>query len=124
MSKPRTPRLLPNEKKLLEQLGYQIKMARLRRELSAKLVSERARISRATLVAIEKGSPSVAMGYYIAVLHALGGLDKDILLVAQDDKLGRTMQDLNLVVKKRVRDNEWNPKRKKYTFGSIIEIHL
>ncbi|MBQ7995297.1 MAG: transcriptional regulator [Bacilli bacterium] len=106
MSNPRTPRLLPNEKKLLEQLGYQIKMARLRRELSAKLVSERARISRATLVAIEKGSPSVAMGYYIAVLHALGGLDKDILLVAQDDKLGRTIQDLNLVVKKRVRDNE------------------
>ena len=63
--------LFPDTIKILEQMGEQIKLARLRRNLSVELVSERANISRATLWAIEKGSPSVAIGYYAAVLHAL-----------------------------------------------------
>ena len=54
----------------------QIKKARLRRNLSVELVAERAGISRATLWAVEKGTPSVSMGTYAAVLHALGGMDK------------------------------------------------
>jgi transcriptional regulator with XRE-family HTH domain len=83
-------------------MGEQIKYARLRRKLSAELIAERAGISRATLWAIEKGSPSVAMGYYAAVLHSLNRLDKDLLLVAKDDELGRKLQDLNLPVRKRV----------------------
>lgn len=95
--------LLPDEIKILKQLGEQIKLARLRRGLSASLIAERANISRATLVEIEKGSPSVAIGYYVAVLHGLNGLDKDLLLVAKDDELGRTIQDLNLKIKKRIR---------------------
>ncbi len=95
--------LLPDTLEILEKMGLQIKYARLRRKLSAELVAERAGISRATLVAIEKGAPSVAIGCYAAVLHALNYMDKDLLLVAQDDILGRTLQDLNLTVKKRVR---------------------
>jgi len=95
--------LLPDTLEILEKMGLQIKYARLRRKLSAELVAERAGISRATLVAIEKGAPSVAIGCYAAVLHALNYMDKDLLLVAQDDVLGRTLQDLNLTVKKRVR---------------------
>ena len=51
---------------------------------------------------MEKGDPSVAMGIYAAVLHALNNLDKDLLLVAKDDELGRQLQDLNLMPKKRV----------------------
>ena len=99
--------LFPNTIKILEQMGEQIKLARLRRNLSVELVSERANISRGTLWAIEKGSPSVAIGYYAAVLHALNNMDKDFLLVAQDDKLGRTLQDLNLPIRRRA------PKKKK-----------
>ena len=56
--------LLPETQNILEQMGLQIKYARLRRKLSAALVAERAGISRATLVSVEKGSPSVAMGCY------------------------------------------------------------
>lgn len=93
--------LLPETEKILEQMGRQIKYARLRRKLTSELVAERAGISRATLVSIEKGSPSVAMGCYAAVLHALNYMDKDLLLVAKDDELGRKLQDLDLPVRQR-----------------------
>ena len=95
--------LLPETLNILEQMGLQIKYARLRRKISAEIVAERAGISRATLCAIEKGSPSVAMGCYAAVLHALNYMGKDLLLVAKDDELGRKLQDLDLHVQKRVR---------------------
>ena len=88
--------VLPQTQKLLTQMGEQIRLARLRRHLPSELVAERAFISRATLTAIEKGSPSVSLGAYAAVLHALGGLEKDLLLVAKDDELGRKLQDLDL----------------------------
>ena len=86
---------------ILEQMGEQIKLARLRRRLSTELVAERAGISRATLWNVEKGSPSVAIGIYAAVLHALGNMDNDFLLVAKDDEFGRTLQDLELPVRRR-----------------------
>ena len=91
----------PKTAEILEQMGEQIKFARLRRRLSAELVAERAGISRATLWNVEKGSPSVAIGIYAAVLHALGNMDSDFLLVAKDDELGRTLQDLELPVRRR-----------------------
>jgi transcriptional regulator with XRE-family HTH domain len=81
-------------------MGEQIKLARLRRELPVTLVAERAGISRATLWAIEKGSPSVSMGAYVQVLLAIGLVD-DLLLIAKDDVLGRTLQDMKLPVGKR-----------------------
>ena len=58
-------------------------------------------MSRQTVTAIEKGSASVAMGAYAAVLHALGGLEQDLLLIAKDDELGRKLQDLDLPQRKR-----------------------
>jgi transcriptional regulator with XRE-family HTH domain len=82
-------------------MGEQIKLARLRRRLSVSLVAERAGISRATLWSIEKGSPSVSIGAYAAVLHALNNMDPDLLLVAKDDELGRKLQDLDLPVRAR-----------------------
>lgn len=94
--------LLPETQKILEQMGQQIKYARLRRKITAELVAERAGISRATLVSIEKGAPSVAIGCYAAVLHALNYMDKDLLLVAKDDELGRKLQDLELPMRMRV----------------------
>lgn len=100
MSK-KTTVILPKTQAILEQLGEQIRLARLRRHLSSELVSERAGISRMTLSNIEKGSPSVAIGSYAAVLHALNGMDTDLLLVAKDDELGRKLQDLELPARRR-----------------------
>ena len=91
----------PKTAEILEQMGEQIKLARLRRRLSTELVAERAGISRATLWNVEKGSPSVAIGIYASVLHALGNMDSDFLLVAKDDEFGRTLQDLELPVRRR-----------------------
>ena len=93
--------LLPQTQEILNQMGDQIRLARLRRHLSAELVAERAGLSRMTLSNIEKGSPSVAIGSYAAVLHALNGMDKDLLLVAKDDELGRKLQDLELPTRRR-----------------------
>ena len=93
--------LLPKTQEILNQMGEQIRLARLRRRLSAELVAERAGLSRVTLSNIEKGSPSVAIGSYAAVLHALNGMDKDLLLVAKDDELGRKLQDLELPTRRR-----------------------
>jgi len=67
--------VLPQTQAILEQLGEQIKTARLRRHLSAELVAQRAGVSRATVWNVEKGNPSVAIGIYAAVLHALNNMD-------------------------------------------------
>lgn len=95
MSK-KTVVVMPETQRILETMGEQIKMARLRRNLATELVAERAGISRATLWAVEKGTPTVSIGTYAAVLHALGGMDKDFELVARDDEFGRKLQDLNI----------------------------
>ena len=100
MSK-KTTVILPQTQEILNQLGEQIRLARLRRHLPAELVAERAGLSRMTLSNIEKGSASVAIGSYAAVLHALNGMDKDLLLVAKDDELGRKLQDLELPTRRR-----------------------
>lgn len=97
--------VLPTSVKTLEDMGNQIKLARLRRKLSSSIVCERAHISRATLWAIEKGSPSVAIGHYANVLLALG-MANELSKVAKDDALGRTYQDLDLKIPKRVRTNK------------------
>lgn len=92
--------LLPKQQVILEQLGENIQLARLRRKLSAKQVAERAGITRTTLWNIEKGAPQVAMGAYCQVLFILG-LAEDLRKVGTDDELGRRLQDAELVAKKR-----------------------
>jgi len=106
MNKKR-PTLLPKHERMLQQVGEQFKLARLRRKLSAEQVSERADIATSTLWRIEKGDPGVAMGNYFQVLTALG-LGKDILKLASDDKLGRKIQDAELTSKKRAPKREGN----------------
>lgn len=92
--------LLPKAKRILTELGENIKLARLRRKLSAAQVAERANMSRTTLSGIEKGSESISIGSYLLVLQVMG-LEKDLLNVAKDDILGRKIQDANLTVKGR-----------------------
>lgn len=98
--KNKRPNLLPKHERMLLQVGEQFKLARLRRKLSAEQVSERADIGTSTLWRIEKGNPGVAIGNYLQVLMSLE-LSEDILKLAQDDLLGRKIQDIGLITKKR-----------------------
>ena len=81
-------------------VGEQVTLARLRRNLSVAPVAERATCSPLTVARIEKGTPTVAIGIYLRVLYALQ-LEDDILLIAQQDALGRQLQDLALTNRKR-----------------------
>jgi transcriptional regulator with XRE-family HTH domain len=92
--------LFPSQQKILTQLGEDIKLARLRRKLSTEQVADRAGISRSTLWQIEKGAPSVAIGTYLQVLFVFG-LEKNFLKIANDDVLGRKLQDADILIKKR-----------------------
>lgn len=86
-------------------VGEQIKLARLRRNLSVTQVAERATCSPLTVSRIEKGVPTVAIGIYLRVLYALQ-LDDDILFLAKDDELGRVLQDMNLTQRERASKKE------------------
>ena len=84
-------------------VGEQIKLAR--RDLSVAQVAERATCSPLTVSRIEKGAPTVAIGIYLRVLYALQ-LDDDILWLAKEDKLGKTLQDLSLKTRERASKKE------------------
>ena len=91
------PRKLEDKMKVV---GEQIRLARLRRDLSIAQVAERATCSAVTISRVEKGAPTVAIGIYLRVLYALQ-LDDDILLLAQKDEIGRGLQDLRLKQRER-----------------------
>lgn len=93
----RLPRKLEQK---MQVVGEQIRLARLRRDLSIAQVAERATCSSVTISRVEKGAPTVAIGIYLRVLYALQ-LDDDILLLAQKDEIGRGLQDLRLKQRER-----------------------
>lgn len=95
-----TVTLLPKQRRLMDRFGENLRLARLRRRISAEQVAQRAGISRATLHKIEKGDPSVAMGSYVSVLHVFG-LAAGIEQLAADDEFGRRLQDLGLSTARR-----------------------
>ena len=92
--------LLPKQERMMQTLGENLHLARLRRDMSSEQVAERAGISRNTLIKIEKGDEGVAIGMYFRVLIVLG-LQDDLLLIARDDILGRKLQDAGLTTPKR-----------------------
>jgi transcriptional regulator with XRE-family HTH domain len=94
--------LLPKEKKMLAQLGENLKLARRRRKLTSEQVAERANISRSTLWHVEKGSDHISIGIYLQVFSVLGMAD-DFRKLAADDILGRKLQDAQLITKKRIK---------------------
>src|SRR5476651_1227907 len=94
MAKKTAP-LLPSTDTVLCQFGDRLRLARLRRRLSAKHAAERAGMSPMTLRSLERGGSGVTMGAYLAVMQVLG-IEKDLDLLGRADPLGRELQDARL----------------------------
>ena len=92
----KTAALLPRIARLLTDLGERLKLARLRRRLTAKQVAERAGMSVMTLRSLELGGAGVTMGAYLSVMHVLG-LEQDLNKVGATDELGHQLQDAQLI---------------------------
>lgn len=86
--------LLPKHRRILAGLGENVRLARLRRRLSAAKVAERG-ISRNTLYLLEKGEGNTSITTLFQVLVVLG-LENDFSKLAADDVLGRRLQDAEL----------------------------
>jgi transcriptional regulator with XRE-family HTH domain len=99
--------LFPGTKKQVCELGDRIRLARLRRRITASLFAERVGVSRDTLHRLEKGDATIALGTWARALRVLG-LDRDLDAVARDDVLGRKLQDLGLEPRRRRRGHDGN----------------
>jgi transcriptional regulator with XRE-family HTH domain len=94
MAKKTSP-LLPATTLGLNRFGERLRLARLRRQLTAKQVAERAGMTAVTLRNLEQGGSGVTIGAYLAVMQVLG-IEQELDLLAKDDSLGRELQDARL----------------------------
>ena len=94
--------LEPNIEDKLKKMGQRIKKARLRRNISAEMISKQAGIGESTFYAIERGVSTVSLGAYAAVLSALG-LDSDLDAIATDVDGKAMFWEQNIVERKRAK---------------------
>ena len=91
MSKQTLPSF-PRYQRLAGSLGERLRVARLRRRMSATEMAERMGVSRMTLYSLEKGDLSVGLGVLVRALGVLG-LEEDLDWLAADDELGHKLTD-------------------------------
>jgi len=60
----------------LRKLGSDIRDARRRRRIPARILAQRASMSRSTLSKVEQGDPTVVLGNCATVLYLLGMIDR------------------------------------------------
>jgi len=79
-------------RRVLAKLGEDIRDARKRRRIPARVLAERALISPTTLTKIERGDPGTAIGFYASVLFVLDLADRlGEIVDASKDELGLSL---------------------------------
>ena len=101
--------LEPNTEDKLKKLGQRIKKARLRRNISAEMISKQAGIGESTFYAIERGVATVSIGAYAAVLFVLE-LDSDLDGIATDEAGKVLFWEQNIVERKRAKRRKTDKK--------------
>jgi hypothetical protein len=93
----RLPPLPLPVKRAVAKLGDDIRKARLRRRIPTTIMAQRAFITRATLLKVERGDPGVSMGIYATVLFILGLVSRvEGLAEAQSDEVGLQLDEERL----------------------------
>ncbi len=87
--------LFPREQSAAEKLGNRLRLARLRRRIALDDLALRAGITRKTLSKLEHGDASVSLAVLLRILAILGLLP-ELNAVANDDELGKRLQDVRL----------------------------
>jgi|SRR6185312_1019173 len=95
---------LPNKaKETLQGLGLQIQMARKRRLWTIAELAMKIGVSAPTIIALEKGQPTVGVGILFSALWTLG-LEKELIQISQpSDEEG--IQFTNMRLPKKVKMN-------------------
>lgn len=89
----------PAIENLLKDMGLNLKLARLRRNLTESQVADRAGISRSTLQVIESGMMNTTVVTLASILQALNLDIADFF--SGEDPLGRKLQDIQLLSPKK-----------------------
>ena len=91
----RTPPTMPRAQRQIHALGARLRAARMRRQMTQGELAARVGVSVPTVGKLERGDPATSLATMLRVLTALG-LEQDIDLLAQNDALGRELQDSRL----------------------------
>jgi len=87
--------LYPQTQRRAEALGERLRLARMRRRMSLAELAKRTGVARGTLTRLERGDLSVSLGLLARVLAILD-LEADLDRLAQDDELGKRLQDVHM----------------------------
>jgi transcriptional regulator with XRE-family HTH domain len=99
-----TPPLPLPVRRALRKLGADIRDARRRRRIPAKLLAERVMTSHVTLAKVERGDPSVSMGVYATALFVLGLADRlGDVADPRADEVGLALDEARLPTRVRLR---------------------
>ena len=87
--------MFPRQRQRAEALGERLQLARLRRGVPQTEMAARIGVSRMTLGRLEAGDPSVGLSVLLRALDVLG-LATDVDRIAEEDEVGRQLEDLRL----------------------------
>ncbi len=95
-------------KEALKSLGVNIRIARKRREWTIADLAIKMGVSAPTVIALEKGQPTISTGVLVSALWTLGLENELVKLVHPDDEVGIKLMTARLPQKVKVKKRNLN----------------